>query len=182
MVFKKANVDIGPGADMKRKLESPKLTLTLYIYSNIIRHVVFDGKSSDDFIPLQKENSSSNSGVEPIPITVDFTNNIDDNYNILDKEKKKTGRKKLEKGKECRKRKREPNNWEKNKRKILKIQGKPYVTIKGRQMLILGKSLYLYKTKLKDFTTGAKVRSPGANRFSDFMNLALALGGHATEP
>ncbi|KAL1489816.1 hypothetical protein ABEB36_013748 [Hypothenemus hampei] len=95
---------------------------------------VFDGKSSDDFVPLQKENCSSNSGVEPIPITVDFTNNIDDNYNILDKEKKKTGRKKLEKGKECRKRKREPNNWEKNKRKILKIQGKPYVTIKGRRI------------------------------------------------
>lgn len=56
---------------------------------------------------------------------------IDVNQNISVKMR---GRKNVQEGQEFRKRKRIPTHWDKNKRKLLKQQGKDCVTITGKQI------------------------------------------------
>lgn len=119
--------------------------------SSILEDSIYED-SSDDFLPNTdtSSDSSSDSDVQQRKkkVTKKITSHVTAEESGEDQEiiehgetkvdenetiKKTRGRKKTKAGEETRKRKRDPNQWEKNIKKKLKTQGKEYYTVKGKK-------------------------------------------------
>lgn len=114
------------GSNRKLKLRIEKVSSTNYTIENSSDEEPFIGGKSDEYVPSSDSSSSGSSDNDSDENKNDTSENANANSNENANEVS-AGNK--EKGK---KRKRNPKEWIKNKRKLLKNSGKQYISSRGK--------------------------------------------------